>query len=111
MGVGSIVAVAVEFDCIAWSTYDGYISVSGSIGEVGLCNGESLEGPASSGIASGGVDLPAVVVSFVDEATCLAVEPGPLGAVVLDPLAQWGGEVLARVGIWANEESGKGLSP
>ena len=56
VGVGSIVAVAVEFDCIAWSTYDGYISVSGTIGEVGLCNGESMEGPASSGIASGGVD-------------------------------------------------------
>ena len=111
VGVGSIVAVAVEFDCIAWSTYDGDIGVSGAIGEVGLCDGESVEGPASSGIASGRVDSPAVVMSFVDESACLAVEPGPLGTILWDPLAQWGGEVSARVGIRANEELGKGLLP
>ena len=90
MGLSSIAAVAVEFDCIAGSTYEGNIGMSGSTGKVGLCDGESVEDPASSGKAFGGVDTPAGVVSFVDESAGFAVEPRPLGAVLWDPLAQWG---------------------
>ena len=34
--LSSIVAVTVEFDCISWSPYDGYIGMSGSASEGGI---------------------------------------------------------------------------